>query len=193
MVRPVRVVVAKPVAETERAEVEAEVMASKIVPTESPQMENLEYGVAVPMVTKPDAFWAKISSVFREKLPVARRLVEAPSKAIEVSAIDTSPLESRVPVTVRVFPTSNSSEALERRKSEPWKVSRVPVQSPVAFRVRTPAEFWRPAPVKSLKNSLFRSRLFEICISATSSSGKEDVAVVLKTLMALAAVMVNDA
>ena len=53
MVRPVRVVVAKPVAETERAEVEALVTASKIAPTLSPKTINLEKGVTVPIPMYP--------------------------------------------------------------------------------------------------------------------------------------------
>ena len=67
----------------------------------------------------------KRSSVLMEKLPVTLRLVLAPSSAMEVSAMDTSPLLSRVPVMVSVFPVSNSSEAFARRNAVESRVSRV--------------------------------------------------------------------
>ena len=53
MLRPVTVVVPKPVAETESAVEDAEVTASKMLPVVLPQIVRLEYGVEVPMPTFP--------------------------------------------------------------------------------------------------------------------------------------------
>ena len=49
MLRPVRVVVPKPIPETVRADVEAEVTASKMLPVALPQRVSLEYAEEVPM------------------------------------------------------------------------------------------------------------------------------------------------
>ena len=53
MVKPDSVVVAKPTEEIENAEVEALVIASKILPVLSPHTDNFEYGVVVPTATFP--------------------------------------------------------------------------------------------------------------------------------------------
>src|SRR3990167_2970495 len=89
---------------------------------------------------------------------------------MDVSAIETSPFESKVPVTVSVLPASNSSEAFERKKSDAFSESTVAASTQfavtatsLAFTVthepaptsKDPALMVRPAPVRVVKYWLF--------------------------------------
>ena len=81
-----------------------------------------------------------------EKLPVVVRFVEAPSNAMSVSSIDTSPFASNAPVTVSVFPPSNSSDAFDRRKSADVSPSIVSEFEPA----HVPSTNWKHPEVRAI-------------------------------------------
>ncbi len=144
ILKPERVVVPKPAAETRTAVEDALFTISKrFTSLAPPQIVVRAYGVVVPIPTNPVDFTIVRSSVFAVKFPVNVNSVDAPSKAMAVSAKDT-PVElksSVVPASKVSVPEVYESEASERRKLPPSIPSSVPVQSPVAFKVSAPPVF----------------------------------------------------
>src|SRR3990167_8951400 len=94
------------------------------------------------MPTLPEDFTTTKSSVLAVQLPVKAKSVEAPSKAILVSAmVRVAVLRSKaVPASKVSVPEVYESEASERRNEAPSIESRVPVQSPAVEIERAEAE-----------------------------------------------------
>ncbi|OGF74210.1 hypothetical protein A3E06_04445 [Candidatus Giovannonibacteria bacterium RIFCSPHIGHO2_12_FULL_44_42] len=117
-----------------------------VVPAKSalPWTEKSWAGEVVPTPTKPVVLLMNRSSVFIEKFPVVVKLVEAPSKAMSVSAI-----RRDVVFRSRVVPASNvnvpevyESDASERRKERESIVSNV-VASPPELDRQVPEGIWK--------------------------------------------------
>ena len=100
-----------------------------VVPAKSalPWTEKSMAGEVVPTPTKPVVLLMNMSSVFIEKFPVEVKLVEAPSKAMSVSAIRREVVfRSRVVPESKVrVPEVYESEASERRKDNESMESKV--------------------------------------------------------------------
>src|SRR3989344_6838719 len=93
-----------------------------------PPVANVEEaGEVVPTPTEPVVLLMNMSSVFIEKFPVEVKLVEAPSKAMSVSAIRREVVfRSRVVPESKVrVPEVYESEASERRKDNESMESKV--------------------------------------------------------------------
>ena len=147
------------------------------VPLAVSEMPPKKVVVPWPVTASTDV----VALVAKSEVPVAVvKVNRVENKSVEVAwgavrrEMYASVVVAWVEVAVRTYRESTVEEALERsptskvmrpaalsatsllRKAAPSIESRVPVQSPVAFKVSAPEVSWRPVPVRSEKVSEFR-------------------------------------